>query len=76
MAEIQCNKYNDRNKHGYNDQTKQKVIIYARRISGTWRKREQVGRLKKRWDIRILIDDSLCCTVETHTTLESNYPPK
>ena len=25
--------------------------------------------------MRILIDDSLCCTVETSTTLESNYPP-
>ena len=31
--------------------------------------------VQKRGDICICIADSLCCTVETNTTLQSNYTP-
>ena len=31
--------------------------------------------IKKRGDICVCIADSLCCTVETNTTMQSNYPP-
>ena len=32
-------------------------------------------KIQKRGDICIRIADSLCCTVETNTTLESDYTP-
>ena len=33
-------------------------------------------QIQKRGDICLRIADSLCCTVETNTTLLSNYTPK
>ena len=30
---------------------------------------------KNRWDTCIHITDSVCCTAETNTTLQSNYTP-
>ena len=32
-------------------------------------------KIQKRGDMCICIEDSLCCTAETNTTLPSNYTP-